>query len=98
MPSIDSSNNSITFSWSDIKSGYDGMSVLVNDVERFRGSEDYDEDSFTWTRYEEAEPEYFCFGYVKYGLLDESSFGKFTKPGTWEPNGSWIPPEPGPAG
>lgn len=60
-----------------MQSGYDGMSVLVNDVERFHGSEDHDEDhdedSFTWTRYKEAEPEYFRFAYVKYELLVKSS-------------------------
>ena len=98
IPIVDSINNSITFSWSDMQSGYDGMSVLVNDVERFRGSEDHNEDSFTWTRYKEAVPEYFRFAYVKYGLLAESSVGKFTKPGTWESDGTWIPPEPGPVG
>ena len=49
MPIVDSINNSITFSWSNMQSGHDGMSVLVNDIERFRASEDYDEDSFTWT-------------------------------------------------
>lgn len=94
MPNIDSSNNSITFSWSDIQSGYDGMSVLVNDVERLRGSEDHKKDSFVWTRYKAAEPEYFRFAYVKHRLLGESFVGKFTKPGTWESNGTWIPPEP----
>ena len=81
-----------------MQSGYDGMSVLVNDVERFRGSEDHDEDFFTWTRYKEAELEYFCFAYVKYELLLESSVGKFTKPVTWESDGTWIPHELGPVG
>ncbi|KAL6713895.1 hypothetical protein ACLMJK_008389 [Lecanora helva] len=98
MPNIDKSSNSITFSWNNLQNGYDSMSVLVNDVERFRGSEDHDEDSFTWKRYKDNETEYFRFGYVKYGILGESSLGKFTKPGTWNTDGNWIPPEPGPGG
>lgn len=92
-PSINSSNSSITFSLRNISSGYDSMSILINDVERFRGSEDHDEAFFTWTRYKAAEPEYFRFAYVKYGLAKGSSVGRFTKPGTWRPDGTWIPPE-----
>ncbi|KAK4693052.1 hypothetical protein P7C71_g4266, partial [Lecanoromycetidae sp. Uapishka_2] len=94
MPVIDASSNSINFSWSNIQSGFDSMSVLVNDVERFRGSEVHHEDYFIWTRYKEEEPEYFRFAYVKYELLGESSVGKFTKPGTWTSDGTWVPPEP----
>lgn len=92
-PSIDSSNNSITFSLRNISIGYDSMSILINDVERFRGSEDHDEDIFTWKRHKAVEPEYFRFAYVKYGFAKGSSIGKFTKPGTWAPDGNWIPPE-----
>ncbi|MCJ1389678.1 hypothetical protein MMC18_002535 [Xylographa bjoerkii] len=91
-PSINSNNSSISFSWSILQSGYDSISVVVNDVERFRGYEDHEANSFTWVRHREGEPEYFRFGYVKYGLLGESSVGQLTMPGTWEPNGTWIPP------
>ena len=96
IPIIDSINNSITFSWSYTQSEYDGLSVLVNDVERFRGFEDHGEDSFTWKRYKETEPEYFRFAHVKHRVLSDSIVGKFTKPGTWESDGTWTPPEPGP--
>ena len=65
------------------------MSVLVNDVERFRSSEDHNEESFIWTR-NKKEPQYFRFAFVKYGLLDKSSTGKFTHPGTWKSDGTWI--------
>lgn len=94
MPVINASSNSISFSWSNIRRNFDSVSVLVNDVERFRGSEVHHEDYFTWTRYNEEEPEYFRFAYVKYGVFGESSVGKFTKPGTWKPDGTWVPPEP----
>ena len=96
IPKINSSNSSsITFSWTDPqKSGYDGMSVLVNDVERFRAAEHHNQHSYTRTRYKDTEPEYFRFAYVKYGLWGDSSVGRFTKPGVWEPDGTWIPPPP----
>lgn len=97
-PGIDRINNSITFLCRNISSGYDSMSILINDVERFRGSEDHDEDFFTWTRYKAEEPEYFRFAYVKYGLAKGTSVGQFTKPGTWRPDGTWVPPEIEPTG
>ncbi|MCJ1340177.1 hypothetical protein MMC09_005471 [Bachmanniomyces sp. S44760] len=93
MPRIDNINNGITFSWSNIPSEYDGMSVIVNDIERFRSTEDHNESNFTWTRYKQMEAEYFRFAYVKYEILKENSVGKFTKPGTWKSDGTWIPPE-----
>ena len=94
VPTISSSDHSITFSLTNIIQGYNSMSILVNDVERFRGSEDQDSDTFTWTRYKPGEPEYFRFAYVKYGIARESSVGRFTNPGIWEVDGTWIPPAP----
>jgi hypothetical protein len=91
-PSMSSNNSSITFSWGNLQSGYDGISIIVNDVERFRGYEDHEANSFTWKRYREGEPEYFRFGYVKYGILGGSSVGRLTTPGIWEMNGTWVPP------
>ena len=96
MPDISSSDHSITFSFRNITQDYNSMSVSVNDVERFRGSEDHDEDTFTWTRYKAEEPEYFRFAYVKYGLASEAIVGKFTNPGIWNTDGTWIPPKPKP--
>lgn len=94
MPNISSSDNSITFSLRNISHGYNSMSILVNDVERFRGSENYNEEFFTWKRYKPEEPEYFRFAYVKYGIARETSVGKFTNTGIWKIDGTWIPPEP----
>lgn len=94
MPNISSIDDSIAFSLKNISHGYDSMSILVNDVERFRGSEDHDEDFFTWTRYRPEEPEYFRFAYVKYGIARGTSVGKFTNPGIWKPDETWIPPKP----
>ena len=94
IPKISNSDNSITFSLGNISQGYNSMSVVVNDVERFRGSEDHNDDLFTWTRYKTDEPEYFRFAYVKYGITKEASVRTFTNPGIWLTDGTWIPPEP----
>ena len=94
MPTINTSNNSITFSVANITQGYDSMSVVINDVERFRGSEDHNGDTFTWSRYKPDEIEYFRFAFVKYGITKKATVGTFTNPGVWQVDGTWIPPEP----
>lgn len=86
---------------------YDGFSVLVNDVERFRGYEDWDEQGlwrdgvreWTWQRHvdpgaQEGEtlPEYFRFAY-----LEGSDVGDYTKAGRWGEDGSWVPMKSGPS-
>lgn len=85
---------------------YDGVSVLVNDVERFRGYEDYDADGlwrdgqreWTWNRHMdpgadgEILPEYFRFAY-----MEGNHVADYTKAGKWEVNGSWVPMKGGPS-
>ncbi|TKX18266.1 LCCL domain-containing protein [Elsinoe australis] len=79
---------------------YDGISVLVNDVERIRTySDTYEQDSWTngtkywtWDRYKEELPEYFRFAY-----MTGSETADYTKAGTWLANGTWIEPEEGPS-
>lgn len=91
-------HDNITFEFPELVEGYDGVSVLVNDVERFHEYRtDRIPDPFTWTRQKEGEPEYFRFGYVKMGSLSEVWYGDFTKPGTWEEDGNWLHMEPGPS-
>ena len=92
MFNISSNDSSITFSLKNISHGHDSMSVMINDVERFRGSEDHNEDFFKWTRYKPDEPEYFRFAYVKYGIARGPTVGKFTNPGIWNVDGTWMPP------
>lgn len=96
-PEIDlgSNTSTITFQWEDPpEMTYDGVSVLVNDVERFRGYYDDSKsavDTFEWER-----PaglglnEYFRFGYLsgRQGL-------DYTKAGVWTAEGKWIEMEPG---
>ena len=95
MSTINSSLNSITFAWNAMRSEYDGMSVLINDVERFRGLRGQSNSSFSWTRHKAAETEYFRFAYVKSGVVGDTIVGKFTKPGIWGLDGIFVPPEPG---
>lgn len=83
----------ITFSWDIPPSqlGYDGISILVNDVERYRsyfGEISPPEDHFKWVKTSTMLPEYFRFGYLSGGnSLD------YTKAGTWYSNGTWIAPK-----
>ncbi|KAL8404564.1 hypothetical protein RB594_009425 [Gaeumannomyces avenae] len=79
----------------------DGVSVLVNDVERHRsvlaeprapGRGGPLGDGFVWARKPDGElPEYFRFAYTWDGeALD------YTRAGVWHANGTWTPPpEPG---
>lgn len=83
----------ITFSWTfpSPQLGYDGISILVNDVERHRsyfGETSPPEDHFKWVRASPGFSEYFRFGYLSGGnSLD------YTKAGIWYGNGTWIAPE-----
>lgn len=97
-PEIDLGANAstISFKWeAPPDTTYDGVSVLVNDVERFRGYYDDEGDApadgFTWRR-----PaglglgEYFRFGYLsgRQGL-------DYTKAGVWTAGGEWVEMEAG---
>lgn len=80
-------NTSITFTWQSLLHGYDGVSVLVNDVERYRGLSD--EMSFTWNRTSEGTDEFFRFGFVNYAPFNGVGYSDFTKAGVWLSNGTW---------
>lgn len=90
--------SNITFGWgSPPGPEYDGISILVNDVERFRTYfEDNEFDNspnFTWTRQEGvAENEYFRFAWMQ-GSESED----YTKAGTWNTNKEWVDMAAGPS-
>ncbi|KAL2760686.1 hypothetical protein ACRALDRAFT_1059548 [Sodiomyces alcalophilus JCM 7366] len=79
---------------------YDGISVLVNDVERFRAYFDDEDmspgdqqDSFVWTRDPESRfNEYFRFGY-----MEGSATWDYTRAGVWNAEGEWVEMPPGPS-
>lgn len=85
---------SITFSWKGLAKGYDGVSVLVNDVERFRGVHSGD-NNFTWSSSARDHPEYFRFGFVNYQPFGGVGYSDFTRAGIWWPDGRWDAPKPG---
>ena len=82
--------NNITFTFADVEKSFDGISALVNDVQRFQAFKP-DNITFEWTRRFRDEPEFFRFGYVKLGALGGKWYGDFTPPGVWEGNGTWNP-------
>ncbi|KAG9245442.1 hypothetical protein BJ878DRAFT_501498 [Calycina marina] len=88
--------SSISFSWKPPPSPFEGVSVLVNDVERFRGFVDDDvfgDSSFTWTKESDFDaPQYFRFGYMK----GTNSYD-YTRAGIWTANGTWIQMPIGPS-
>lgn len=82
----------ISFGWATPPPPYDGVSVLVNDVERHRWYDGEGMDRFTWKRNGRAEREYFRFGYMM-----GSGAGDYTKAGVWEIDGSWTRMKAGPS-
>lgn len=89
--------SSISFRWGPPPDPvYEGISVLVNDVERFRTyfSDDLDrKDEFTWSRNASlAIKEYFRFAFMEGSQSDD-----YTKAGVWNEKGEWEVMEPGPS-
>lgn len=89
--------STISFTWNRPDGQvFDGISILVNDVERFRSYfEDTfaREDQFVWTRNSSLGlPEYFRFAY-----MEGSSSGDYSKAGTWTADGEWVQMKPGPS-
>ena len=82
----------ITFNWSKPPHKYDGLSVLVNDVERHRWYYGEGAPAHTFSRYEHIEREYFRFAYMK-----GSETGDYTQAGVWDMDGNWIPMKAGPS-
>ncbi|KAL8787237.1 MAG: hypothetical protein Q9213_002348 [Squamulea squamosa] len=86
--------SNITFTWAlpPMKKGFDGISVLVNDVERHRWYHGEGESEKTFYRGHGREKEYFRFAY-----MSGSSAADFTKAGVWESTGEWREMEKGPS-
>ena len=101
-PTINWANNTdavstIQFNWDQPRSArFDGISILVNDVERFRSyfADRIDhQDEFVWHRNTSLDlPEYFRFAF-----MDGSGSGDYTKAGTWTADGEWEVMKAGPS-
>jgi hypothetical protein len=95
-PSLTDKNN-LVFSFPDIEPRADGLSVLVNDVERFqafRPKDDTHLPDFTWTRTNPNELEYFRFGYVHSKPLGGLWYEDFSPPAVWNVDGNFVFPDP----
>ena len=91
VPAVSPSN--ITFDWASPPSPYDGISILVNDVERHRWYIGEGEPSYTWEEmHSHREKEYFRFAY-----MIGSGTADFTKAGVWDVDGKWRGMGPGPS-
>ena len=82
--------NNITFAWDTIAEGFQGISVMVNDVERYRGFQDRGDLKFSWHRSYDMEPEYFRFAYTKYGRLGGPWVADYKKTSIWQEDGRWV--------
>jgi len=88
-PIVGSSN--ITFAWSRPPRPYDGLSVLVNDVERHRWYYGEGDPLHTFDRPEGIDKEYFRFAYMSGSQTED-----YTKAGVWEGD-EWRHIKPGPS-
>ena len=97
-----SSVSNITFAWPwPPPDFYDGISVLVNDVERWRSYVGEDGDGEGWTYVprarEEAAREEGKEVFFRFAWMAGSDAGDYTKAGVWEVDGSWKEMKPGPS-
>lgn len=82
----------ITFNWGGLPpdTGIDGISILINDVERWRGYTDnelfFDSNKVTLTRRwrQQNETEFYRFGF-----MNGNNVGRYSKVGVWDVNGTW---------
>ena len=84
--------SNITFAWGTPPAGYDGMSVLVNDVERRRWYVGEGAGEQTFVRRWPDEKTYFRFGF-----MSGSSAGDYTQAGIWDADGGWKKMADGPS-
>jgi hypothetical protein len=90
---VASDASNITLNWGEIprEKGLDGVSILINDVERWRGYVDemWNQEQVTLNRdkHGEAEP-----WFVRLAWLNGRSTGRFSKPAVWDVDGAWIDP------
>ena len=87
-PIIGTSN--ITFMWEKPPRPYDGLSVLVNDVERHRWYYGEGDEDVTFEKKVEGMNDYYRFGYMR-----GSNAADYTKAGVWEADGEWREMEKG---
>jgi LCCL domain len=86
--------SNITLNWAALPTddGVDGVSILINDVERWRGYIDeelyWDQNEVTLKRRkrEDQEPEFFRFAW-----MNGNDAGRYSKVAIWDEDGKWHP-------
>ncbi|KAK5071451.1 hypothetical protein LTR64_004771 [Lithohypha guttulata] len=82
----------ITFNWDHLPAdtGIDGVSILINDVERWRGYLDnelfYEPDQVTMTRRWRTKNE---TEFYRFAWMNGNNAGRYTRPAIWDANGTW---------
>jgi len=81
--------SSIGLTIGQLAKGFDGISILVDDVERYHEPEVSTPLIFNWTRTPADGPTFFRFAFTNMMPLGGISYGDYTKPSTWHLNGTW---------
>jgi hypothetical protein len=91
--------SSIGFTIKQLARGFDGISILVDDVERYSESQAVVPLAFNWTRSAlvDGPPTFLRVAFTRVLDLGGLAYGDYTKPGTWFGNGSWGEMLPGPS-
>ncbi|KAI0471553.1 hypothetical protein GGR56DRAFT_77274 [Xylariaceae sp. FL0804] len=97
------SRSTITFSWRPPPApAWDGISVLVNDVERFRGFFADGVQNFTWARGEDdargdddSGPRSDYDEYFRFAWVAGTEAGDYTRAGVWGADRKWTDMDPG---
>ena len=90
----------ITFNWTALpeNTGIDGVSILINDVERWRGYTDdelfFDSDHVTLSRRWRTEN---ATEFYRFAWMNGNNAGRYSRVGVWDYNSTWhnIPDGPG---
>ncbi|EXJ94690.1 hypothetical protein A1O1_03087 [Capronia coronata CBS 617.96] len=79
------SASAVDFHWTWPPEPYQGLSVLVNDVERYRWSTDTAELNYTWTN----SPARHSRSYFRFAYVSDGHAVDYTRAGIWELDGTW---------
>lgn len=93
MTMVTADNASIVFQLPTLWHGWDGVSIMVNDVQRAQISRSTTEKTFDWAR-TRAEDVYFRWAFVKMGYMEGELVGDYSKPATLFANGTWRTYDP----
>ncbi len=91
---------SITFRWDPPPSPqYDAISILVNDVERFRGffGDEGFRNEFVWARDNRTTTASSVDEYFRFAFMDGTAVYDYTRAGVWDADLNWVAPQSGPS-